>query len=121
MAKLSIDDILSIIKIHIDLISPRRAFAYGIVGVLGIRIILPIEALAENMLKTIATFLVFSFQWWGTNYFNHIHDFESDKINSPERPLPSGKISSKNVLVFSGLWFTLSFMKRRGLLSLPMI
>ena len=34
------------------------------------------------------------------NIINDVFDFEIDKINRPERPLPSGKITKKNATIF---------------------
>ena len=44
------------------------------------------------------------------NIINDIFDLEIDKINRPERPLPSGKISNKEALVLYFIFLLLSFM-----------
>ena len=44
------------------------------------------------------------------NIINDIFDLEIDKINRPERPLPSGKISNKEALVLYFIFLLLSFI-----------
>jgi len=97
------------IRVHLNLISPRRAFAYGIVSILGIRTVLPLEELTNHLEFVAATFFVFAFLWCGTNYYNHIHDIKADSINDPARPLPSRRITAGRVRSFVFLWYGLSF------------
>ncbi len=44
------------------------------------------------------------------NAINDYFDYESDKINHPERPIPSGKLKPKHALNFSIIFFTISFL-----------
>ena len=39
---------------------------------------------------------------------NDYYDYEIDKINRPKRPLPSGKISKKNALIYAVILFTIA-------------
>jgi len=41
---------------------------------------------------------------------NDYFDFESDQVNAPQRPLPSGKISKKNALLFSIILFAFGLL-----------
>lgn len=44
------------------------------------------------------------------NTINDYYDYEIDKINKPERPIPSGKISLKNALYYSLALFIIATM-----------
>ncbi len=45
-----------------------------------------------------------------SNTLNDYFDSETDQINHPERPIPSGRISSQGALVYSGLLFAVSLV-----------
>ncbi len=51
-----------------------------------------------------------SFAVLGFNSFNMIYDIESDKIDKPNRPLPSGRVSKKQVYKITKLCFFISFL-----------
>jgi geranylgeranylglycerol-phosphate geranylgeranyltransferase len=44
------------------------------------------------------------------NVFNDYVDVEADKINRPKRPIPSGRISKKNALIYSLLLFAIGII-----------
>ncbi len=44
----------------------------------------------------------------GGNVINDYYDREVDKINHPERPIPSGKISPRTAVIYSGILFLLA-------------
>ncbi|MCE8424209.1 MAG: UbiA family prenyltransferase [Candidatus Methanoperedens sp.] len=44
------------------------------------------------------------------NSINDYFDYENDKINHPDRPIPSGKLKPKHVLRFSIFIFVISFL-----------
>lgn len=44
------------------------------------------------------------------NSLNDYMDRETDKINHPERPIPSGEISPKNTLIFSSILYIIGFV-----------
>ena len=46
----------------------------------------------------------------GGNALNDFVDFEGDKINHPERPLPSGIIQRENARIYAGLLFLSAFL-----------
>ena len=54
--------------------------------------------------------LGFAFAIGFANIQNDILDFESDKLNRPERPLPSGKISMKNAAIAWKSMFALTLV-----------
>ncbi len=58
--------------------------------------------------------------------FNDVFDAEIDKIERPERPIPSGIVSKKTAIVFALFLFVMaiasaSFVHKEGLFSLPAI
>ncbi len=44
----------------------------------------------------------------GANVINDYYDIEIDKINKPNRPLPSGKLSTKQALIYTIIVFVIS-------------
>ena len=60
--------------------------------------------------EIIAGVLTASLMMAGTMALNDIHDIEIDKLNSPARPLPSGKLSVGEARVVSVLFSTLSIL-----------
>ncbi|RAP54232.1 MAG: geranylgeranylglycerol-phosphate geranylgeranyltransferase, partial [Methanosphaera sp. rholeuAM130] len=42
------------------------------------------------------------------NTINDYYDYEIDKVNKPDRPIPSGRISLKNALHYSLILFTIA-------------
>jgi chlorophyll/bacteriochlorophyll a synthase len=103
-------DITTKVKAHLDLMSPRRAFAYALVAILGVRIVMPIEEVLQNLHLVLGVALVFGLQWLGTNYYNHVRDIKVDRINEPSRPIVSKKVSARTVLYLSAFWFILSYL-----------
>ncbi len=52
------------------------------------------------------------------NAINDYFDYENDKINHPERPLPSGELKPRQALSFSMVFFAISFLLSLYLSSL---
>ncbi|MDL5504003.1 MAG: UbiA family prenyltransferase, partial [Candidatus Methanoperedens sp.] len=52
------------------------------------------------------------------NAINDYFDYENDKINHPERPLPSGELKPGQALGFSMVFFAISFLLSLYLSSL---
>src|SRR5574337_76408 len=52
------------------------------------------------------------------NAINDYFDYENDKVNHPERPLPSGELKPGQALGFSMVFFTVSFLLSLFLSSL---
>ncbi len=61
----------------------------------------------SSVVTIIGMVVVFTFTAGG-NILNDYVDRRVDRINHPDRPIPSGKISPKHALVFSGIMFCLS-------------
>ncbi len=55
-------------------------------------------------------FLTASLMMAGTMVMNDIYDVETDRVNSSDRPLPSGRVSSREALGFAGILSTLSIV-----------
>lgn len=55
-------------------------------------------------------FLTASLLMAGTMVMNDIYDVEVDRVNSPQRPIPSGRVSSREALGFAGLLAALSIV-----------
>lgn len=86
------------LKAFIEITRSHNCLLAGIVGVLGS--IVAAGGLPE--LKTaILVFLVVLFGCAGGNTINDYFDYEIDKINRPERPLPRGAMSRKAALWYS--------------------
>lgn len=64
----------------------------------------------------IATFLISG----GGNVINDYFDYKIDKINKPYRPIPSGRISRKNALIYSILLFLIGVVFA-SIVSLPFL
>ncbi|MDS0256417.1 UbiA family prenyltransferase [Thermoplasmatales archaeon AK] len=85
----------------------------GIMGIVG-TVVSAIIALGIDLtprlvtvaIASVCVFLVIS----GGNVINDIVDVETDRINHPERPLPSGKISRNAALYFSVFSFGLAIV-----------
>jgi geranylgeranylglycerol-phosphate geranylgeranyltransferase len=58
---------------------------------------------ATLLLAFAAVFLINS----AGNVFNDCMDIEADRVNRPERPIPSGKVPKRTALAFSGALFVL--------------
>ena len=89
-------------KAFVEITRPHNCILAGIVGVLG-----SIVAVGHfpGPLKSLLVFLVVTLGCAGGNTINDYFDYEIDKINRPERPLPRGAISRKVALYYSMLLF----------------
>ena len=90
------------LRAFIEITRPHNCVLAGIVGVLG-----SIVALGHfPELKTaLLIFLVVTLGWAGGNTINDYFDYEIDRINRPERPLPRGAMGRK-----TALWYSLSLL-----------
>ena len=84
----------------------------------------PVNALAGCIAVVLSAYVAGPQAWWpvimatvtvllitvSTNAWNDYLDIEIDKINKPERPLPSGKISPREALLFSAVGSALSLV-----------
>lgn len=90
---------------YLEIIRPNICF----LAILGLIVGLLLEKIPPPLwlLPILAVFLITA----SGNVINDYFDYEIDKINKPERPLPSGRISRKNAFI---LYALLSFL---GLLA----
>jgi geranylgeranylglycerol-phosphate geranylgeranyltransferase len=103
------------IKAVSDLVKPELPLAAGICVVAG-------QLLAMGSLPSLAEaapgFLTGFFISGALMITNDYYDLEVDRVNHPERPLPSGRISVSEVVILTIL-FTLSGLATAALLGLP--
>ncbi|MHA1292946.1 MAG: geranylgeranylglycerol-phosphate geranylgeranyltransferase [Promethearchaeota archaeon] len=78
-----------------------------VIGILNTRVGIPSEILALNIILGILTYFFIS----GSGMIiNDIYDYEIDKINRPERPLPSGRLDLKNAKILFILTFSIGIL-----------
>jgi geranylgeranylglycerol-phosphate geranylgeranyltransferase len=72
------------------------------------------EAIALGALPSLAAavfgFLTASLLLAGTMVLNDIHDIEADRVNTPNRPLPSGKIGTQEAYLLSAVLSSLGIL-----------
>ncbi|TYB31886.1 MAG: prenyltransferase [Candidatus Mcinerneyibacterium aminivorans] len=88
------------IKGFLNLVRPELPFSAGVCVILG-------EIIALGSLPSFSImFLGFIYGFFlsgSAMILNDIFDIEVDRVNSPERPLPSGMISSKEAIIFASV------------------
>ncbi|WP_461865324.1 geranylgeranylglycerol-phosphate geranylgeranyltransferase [Thermococcus sp.] len=91
------------LKALIEITRPHNCILAGIVGILG-----SVVALGHFPAIKIALliFMVVTVGCAGGNTINDYFDYEIDKINRPERPLPRGAMSRKTAFLYSVLLLT---------------
>lgn len=95
---------------YIKLIRPGNCMLAATGVIVGGVIAIGASALAtQNLLQTLLAMIVVFLSTAGGNTLNDYTDREVDKINHPERPIPSGKIKPDNALFFSAGLFSLAF------------
>ncbi len=67
-------------------------------------------SLWPSLVTTLLGMIVVSSFTAGGNILNDYIDRKVDRINHPNRPIPSGKISPKNALILSGIMFIVSLL-----------
>jgi len=85
-------------KAFIEITRPHNCVLAGVVGVLGS--IVAVGHLPDAM-TTLLVFLVVTLGCAGGNTINDYFDYEIDKINRPERPLPRGAMSRKAAFYYT--------------------
>ncbi len=91
------------LRAFLEITRPHNCALAGIVGVLG-------SVVASGGLPpfrlAVLVFLVVFLGCAGGNTINDYFDYEIDKVNRPERPLPRGAMSRKTALWYSLMLFT---------------
>ncbi|ASJ08484.1 prenyltransferase [Thermococcus siculi] len=95
------------LKAFIEITRPHNCVLAGVVGVLG-----SIVAVGHlpDALTTLLVFLVVTLGCAGGNTVNDYFDYEIDKINRPDRPLPRGAIGRKTALYYALLLFAVGLI-----------
>jgi len=90
------------LKAFVEITRPHNCTLAGIVGVLG-----AIVATGDfpGWGKALLIFLVVTLGCAGGNVINDYFDYEIDRVNRPERPLPRGAIKKK-----TALWYAIALM-----------
>lgn len=68
------------------------------------------SGIGERLLSVLLGFFIAVIFGMGGNAINDYFDVESDRINHPERPIPSGRLERKHALYFSFILFSISFV-----------
>ncbi|NJF24709.1 geranylgeranylglycerol-phosphate geranylgeranyltransferase [Thermococcus sp. Bubb.Bath] len=86
------------LRAFIEITRPHNCVLAGVVGILG-----SIVAAGHlpSATKTLLVFLVVTLGCSGGNTINDYFDYEIDRINRPERPLPSGAMSQRTALWYA--------------------
>lgn len=103
------------LKAVAQLIRPELPLAGGICVIAGQIIVLHgLPTLSTGLLGFLSGFLISSAAMITNDYF----DLEVDRINHPQRPLPSGKISLSEIKILTAVFTILGFITA-ALLGLP--
>ncbi|KUH32535.1 prenyltransferase [Thermococcus celericrescens] len=94
-------------KAFIEITRPHNCALAGVVGVLG-----SIVAVGHlpDALTTALVFLVVTLGCAGGNTINDYFDYEIDKINRPDRPLPRGAMGRRTAIYYSLLLFAVGLV-----------
>ncbi len=86
------------LKAFVEITRPHNCILAGIVGLLG-----SIVAVGHfpDAFRAFLAFLVVALGCAGGNTINDYFDYEIDRINRPERPLPRGAMNRKTALYYS--------------------
>lgn len=91
------------IRLYIKSMRPYLFFITGISGWLGILF----ANTSSGVLKQIIVLIILFVSWGINQVINDLLGIKEDKINAPHRPIASGELSKKYVLLFSAVLFTL--------------
>ncbi len=89
-------------RAFIEITRPHNCVLAGVVGILG-----SIVAVGHlpGMIRTLLVFLVVTIGCSGGNTINDYFDYEIDRINRPERPLPRGAMGRKTAFWYAVFLF----------------
>ena len=79
-------------------------------GALAILVSAAITQSLDDITTIVLAMVVVVFYNGGANAINDYFDYEIDKINKPDRPIASGKVSKKTALIFSAVLYTLGIV-----------
>ena len=92
------------LKAFIEITRPHNCILAGVVGVLGS--VVAVGHLPDAV-STALVFLVVTLGCAGGNTINDYFDYEIDRINRPERPLPRGAMSRKAAFWYAMILFAI--------------
>ena len=93
-------------KALISLIRPVNSVMIGFAVIVGVAVVEPSKILSlESMLGFFTGFFVSSYSM----VINDVYDIEIDRINSPNRPLPSGAVSLMQANMFAAVLLLIGF------------
>ncbi|WP_297070982.1 geranylgeranylglycerol-phosphate geranylgeranyltransferase [Thermococcus sp.] len=94
-------------KAFLEITRPHNCLLAGLVGLLG-----SIVAVGHfpDLGISVLVFLVVTLGCSGGDTINDYFDYEIDRINRPERPLPRGAMTRKAALWYAGLLFTVGLV-----------
>ncbi|WP_297519886.1 geranylgeranylglycerol-phosphate geranylgeranyltransferase [Thermococcus sp.] len=86
------------LRAFVEITRPHNCVLAGVVGVLGS--VVAVGHLPDAF-RTLLVFLVVTLGCAGGNTINDYFDYEIDRINRPERPLPRGAMSRRTALYYA--------------------
>jgi geranylgeranylglycerol-phosphate geranylgeranyltransferase len=97
------------IKSFIEIIRPANCLMGGLTSIIGVMVTrqfyIPLYSQLTFFVVLILSYLTYLFIAAAGNVINDVFDIEIDKINRPDRPIPSGVISLRQAKIWSGvLW-----------------
>ncbi|MFX1465690.1 MAG: geranylgeranylglycerol-phosphate geranylgeranyltransferase [Promethearchaeota archaeon] len=93
------------IKSFIEIMRPANCLMGGLTSIIGVMITrhfyIPLYSQSTFFIILILSYLTYLFIAAAGNVINDVFDIEIDKINRPDRPIPSGAISLKQAKIYS--------------------
>ena len=86
---------------YVTIIRPANAVVSGITAIIAYLI-----ASGTNVFSAFALFVIVTVICGAGNVLNDYFDRDIDKINRPDRPIPSGAVSPGNAAMWAGVLFT---------------
>lgn len=90
---------------YVTIIRPANAVVSGITAIIAYLI-----ASGTTPLSAFLLFFIVTVICGAGNVLNDYFDLEIDRINRPDRPIPSGAISAKNAAIWAGVLFALGIL-----------
>ena len=95
---------------YIKIVRPINCMLAGLSLYIGILITMGYDTLKANLYLFTIGAIIFIFVSAGGFVINDIYDLEIDKINQPQRILPSGKISLESAKIYTVVLFSISLL-----------
>jgi len=95
---------------YIDLLRPMNCGIVAIAIFIGAVVAVGPESLDERIFYIVMAIFAGLFFTGAGNSMNDFFDRDSDRINHPKRPIPSGRVSPSNALFFAAALFVLALI-----------